>query len=182
MVVDDQKVHHATLTVSFNSFSGRIYKQKRLLLCKLKAISTITHTHWHVLVSPSLLLHTYTFDGTNVKLTLKGSTLTNITLYWHNYIVAYEHCQSQMIYNTSEMFPDLKNMLGILSGENFVETVSLNEYLQSCPPKLFRKQHKFNLPVVQYRWKVTIPTHLQVTYHYYVNKQSSQISIYHLMH
>jgi len=47
------------------------------------------------------------------------------------------------------MYSDLKNMLGILSGENAVEIVSLNEYLESCPPKLFRKQHEFNLLVVQ---------------------------------
>jgi len=75
------------------------------------------------------------------------------------------------------MFSDLKNMLRILSGENIVETVSLNVYLESCLPKLFRKQHEFNLFAVQYRWKVTEPTLLHITYHYYVNKQSSQISI-----
>jgi hypothetical protein len=57
--------------------------------------------------------------------------------------------------------------VGILSGENFVETVSLNECLESCPPKLFRKQHEFNLIAVQYRWKVTESTLLHVTYHYY---------------
>jgi len=74
------------------------------------------------------------------------------------------------------MFSDLKNVLGILSGENIVETVSLNEYLDSCPPKLFRKQHEFNLLVVQYRSKVTESTLLHVTHHYYVSKQSSQIS------
>jgi len=51
---------------------------------------------------------------------------------------------------------DLQNLqdifwfeVGVLSGENFVETVSLNEYLESCPPKLFRKQHEFNLIAVQ---------------------------------
>ena len=61
-------------------------------------------------------------------------------------------------------------MLGILSGENFAEIVSLNEYLESCPRKLFRKQHEINLFAVQYRCKVTESTLLHVTYHYYVNK------------
>ena len=68
------------------------------------------------------------------------------------------------------MYSDLKKMLGILSGENFVETVRLNKYLESCPPKLFRKQHEFNLLAVQYRWKVTESTLLHITYHYYINK------------
>lgn len=60
MIVNDQEVWYAKQTVSSNSSSGSIYKQKRL--CKLKAISTITDTQWQVLVSPGLLLCTYTFD------------------------------------------------------------------------------------------------------------------------
>lgn len=62
MIVNDQEVYHAKQTVSFNSSSSIIYKQKRLR--KLKAKSTITDTQWQVLVSPSLLLCTYTFDCT----------------------------------------------------------------------------------------------------------------------